>query len=46
LKTETAFNGGSSVGRQRRWGLRIGVGEATMEIDISGGGWRHRGVSV
>ena len=37
-----AFNGGGSVRRQQRWGLRIGDDEATMEIDISGGGWRRR----
>jgi hypothetical protein len=37
-----AFNGGGSIRRRRRWGLRIGDDEATMEIDISGGGWRRR----
>ena len=36
------FNGGGSVRQRRRWGLRIGDNEATMEIDISSGGWRHR----
>ena len=36
------FNGGGSVRRQRRWGLRIGDDKAMMEIDISGGGWRRR----
>jgi hypothetical protein len=36
-----AFNGGSSVHRQRRWGLQIGNDKATMEIDISDGGWRR-----
>ena len=43
-----AFNGCGSVRRRRRWGLRIGDDEVTMEIDISGGGWRRRtaGVSV
>ncbi len=34
-----AFNGGGSVRRQWRWEVRIGDGEATMENDISGGGW-------
>ena len=37
---ERAFNGSGSVRRQRRWGLQIGNDEETMEIDISGGGWR------
>ena len=37
-----AFNGGGSVRRQRRWGIRINDDEATREIDISGGGWRRR----
>ena len=37
-----AFNGGGSIRRRRRWGLRIGDDKATMEIDISGGGWRWR----
>jgi len=37
-----AFNCGGSIQRQRRWGLRIGDDKATMEIDISGGGWRWR----
>ncbi len=37
-----AFNGGDSVRRQQRWGLRIGNDKATMEIDISGGRWRRR----
>ena len=37
-----AFNGGGSVQRQRRWGLQIGDDKATMEIDISGGGWRRQ----
>ena len=37
-----AFNGGRSFRRQWWWGLRIGDGEAAMEIDISGGGWRRR----
>jgi hypothetical protein len=37
-----AFNGGGIIRRRRRWGLRIGDDEATMEIDISGGGWRWR----
>ena len=36
------FNGGGSVRRQRQWGLRIGNDKATMENDISGGGWRRR----
>ena len=36
-----AFNGGGSVRLRRRWGLRIGNDEATIEIDISGGGWRR-----
>jgi len=36
------FNGGSSVRWRWRWGLRKGDDEATMEIDISGGGWRRR----
>ena len=36
-----AFNGGGSVRRQCLWGLQIGDDKATMEIDISGGGWRR-----
>jgi len=36
------FNGGGSVRQRRRWGLRIGDDEATMEIGISSGGWRRR----
>jgi len=31
------FNADGSVRRRRRWGLRIGNDEATMEIDIGGG---------
>ena len=34
-----AFNGGNSIQLRQLWGLRIGDDEATMEIDISGGGW-------
>ncbi len=38
-----AFNGGGGSVRQRQWwGLKIGDDEATMEIDISSGGWRRR----
>ena len=37
-----AFNGGGSVRRQRRWGLRIGKDKVMMEICISGGRWRRR----
>jgi len=37
-----AFNGGGSIRQRRRWGLRIGDDKATMEIDISGGGWQCR----
>jgi hypothetical protein len=37
-----AFNGGGSVRWQQRWGLQIGDNKATMEIDISIGGWRRR----
>ena len=42
-----AFNGGGSVRRQQqqRWGLRIWDDEATMKIDISGGGWRRRALA-
>ena len=36
------FNGGDSVRRRWRWGLRMGDDEAMVEIDISGGGWRRR----
>ena len=35
--------GGGGGGIQwRRWGLRIGDDETTMEIDMSGGGWQRR----
>ena len=37
-----AFNGGNSIQLRQLWGLRIGDDEATMEIDISGGGWRRQ----
>ena len=37
-----AFNGGGSVRWRWRWGLRKGDDEATMEIDISGGGWQRQ----
>jgi hypothetical protein len=37
-----AFNCGGSVRRQLWWELWIGNDKATMEIDISGGGWRRR----
>ena len=40
-----AFNGGGSVRQRRQWGLRIGDGKATIQIDISGGRWR-RGAST
>jgi hypothetical protein len=40
-----AFNGGGSVRWQQRRGLQIGDGKATIQIDISGGGWRW-GVST
>ena len=36
------FNGDGGVQRQRRWGLQIGNDEATIKIDISGGGWQRR----
>jgi hypothetical protein len=35
--------GGGGGGIQwRRWGLRIGDDETTMEIDMSGGRWQRR----
>jgi hypothetical protein len=34
------FNGGGSVRWRRQWEVRIGDGKATMENDISGGGWQ------
>ena len=37
-----AFNGGCRIRRRRWWGLRIGDDKATMDIDISGGGWQRR----
>ena len=36
------FNGSGSVRRRRWYGLQIGNDEATMEINISGGGWQRR----
>jgi hypothetical protein len=36
-----AFNGGGSVRQQQRWGIQTGNDEATMEINISGGGWQQ-----